>query len=62
MAGGRLFRHRAVTGGDGLPARSASVLDLGGEEDFEEREGLEEMATFGELLEEVEIVGWAWGE
>jgi len=59
-AGGRLLRHRAVavTEGDGLPARSASVLDRGGDdEDLEERDGLEGMATFVELLEEAGIMG-----
>ena len=58
--GGRLLRHRAVVvaEGEGFPARSASVLDRGGEdEDLEDREGLEGMATFGELLEEAEIFG-----
>ena len=54
-------------------AKSTSVLDRGGEEDdLEEREGLEEMATFGELLveEEADITGCCccvgcderWGE
>jgi len=39
------------------------VLDLGGEEeDFDEREGLEGMAMFGELLEEAEIAGCAGWE
>jgi hypothetical protein len=55
------LRHRAVDDGDGLVDKSTSVLDRGGEEeDLEEREGLEEMATFGELLldeEEAEITG-----
>jgi len=65
VPGGRLLRHRAVVDGDGLPGKSTSVLDLGGEEDdFEEREGLEEMARFGGLLEEAEIAGccagWDW--
>lgn len=58
--GGRLLRHRAaaVADGEGLPARSASVLDRGGDdEDLEDREGLEGMATFGELLEEAVMVG-----
>lgn len=59
-AGGRLLRHRevAVAEGEGLPARSASVLDRGGDdEDLDEREGLDVIATFGELLEEAGIVG-----
>lgn len=67
------MRHRAVDDGDGLLVKSTSVLDRGGEEDdLEEREGLEEMVTFGELLEEeAEIAGccccagWdgrGWGE
>jgi hypothetical protein len=47
-----------VAEGEGLPARSASVLDRGGDdEDLEESEGLDGMATFGELLEEAGIVG-----
>jgi len=53
LAAGKLLRHRAVAvaEGEGLPTRSASVLDRGGEdEDLEEREGLEGMAIFGELL------------
>ena len=70
------MRHRAVDDGDGLLVKSTSVLDRGGEDDdLEEREGLEEVATFGELLleDEAEIAGccccccagWdgrAWGE
>lgn len=59
-AGGRLLRHRAVAvaEGEGLPARSASVPDRGGDdEDLEDREGLEGIATFGELLEEAGILG-----
>lgn len=44
-----------------MPARSASVLDRGGDdEDLEEREGLEGMAIFGESLEEAGIVGCGW--
>src|SRR5579863_4422191 len=67
---GRLLRHRAVVDGDGLPARSTSVLDRGGEEDdLEERGGREGMdaapttvveaeARLGELvLEETEMAG-----
>jgi hypothetical protein len=43
---------------EGFVARSASVLDLGGEEeDLEEREGLGVIATFGELVEREEC-GW----
>jgi hypothetical protein len=58
-AGGRLLRHRAVAvAEEGLPARSASVLDRGGDdEDLEDREGLEGMTTFGELLEDAGILG-----
>jgi hypothetical protein len=58
--GGRLLRHRVVpvAEGEGLPARSASVLDRGGDdEDLEDSEGLEGIATFGELLEEAGILG-----
>ena len=64
------MRHRAVVDGDGLPARSTSVLDRGGEEDdLEERGGREGMdaapttvveaeARLGELvLEETEMAG-----
>ena len=51
----RLLRQRAVAGEDDFPTKSTSVLDLGGEEDdLEDREGLEGMATFGELLVEAE--------
>jgi hypothetical protein len=69
---GRLLRHRAVVCGDGLPARSTSVLDRGGEEeDLEERDGrvgmaataVDEEATFWELMleEETEMAGcWGW--
>jgi hypothetical protein len=53
---GRLLRQRAVAEGDDFPTKSTSVLDLGGEEDdLEEREGLDWMATFGELLVEAEV-------
>ena len=54
------MRHRAVDDGDGLLVKSTSVLDRGGEDDdLEEREGLDEVATLGELLleEEAEIAG-----
>jgi hypothetical protein len=71
VPGGRLLRHRGVDDGEGLPARSTSVLDRGGEEDLEEREGregmveaapttaVEEEATLAELLmlEEAEMAG-----
>ena len=41
-----------------MPAISASVLDRGGDvEDLEESEGLDGIATFGELLEEAGMVG-----
>lgn len=51
----RLLRQRAVAEEDDFPTKSTSVLDLGGDEDdLEDREGLEGMATFGELLVEAE--------
>ena len=64
------MRHRAVVDGEGLPAKSTSVLDRGGEEDLEDREGrvgmagttVEEEATLCELMleEETEMAG-CWG-
>jgi hypothetical protein len=51
-----LFRQRAVAEGGDFPTKSTSVLDLGGEEDdLEEREGRDGMATLGELLVEAEM-------
>jgi hypothetical protein len=52
----RLLRQRAVAEGDDFPTKSTSVLDLGGEDDdLEDREGLDGMATFGVLLLEAEV-------
>lgn len=55
----RLLRQRAVAEGDDFPAKSTSVLDLGGEEeDLDEREGLDGMVTCGGwLLVETEMGG-----
>ena len=63
--GGKLLRHLAVVGGEGLVARSASVLDLGGEEeDLEEGEGREGTGTDVEFVEGeglgVRAVGEEW--
>ena len=50
------MRQRAVAEGGDFPTKSTSVLDLGGEDDdLEEREGLDGMVTFGELLVEAEV-------